>query len=55
MLASMRDIIGGHSRAYEQALEKARQVATEEMVVRAAAMKANAVIGVDINYEVFSE
>ena len=55
MLASMRDIIGGRSRAYEQALEKARQVATEEMVVRATAMKANAVIGVDIDYEVFGE
>jgi len=55
MLASMRDIIGGRSRAYEQALEKARQVATEEMVVRATTMKANAVIGVDIDYEVFGE
>jgi uncharacterized protein YbjQ (UPF0145 family) len=55
MLASMTDIIGGRSRAYEQALEKARQVATEEMVARATAMKANAVIGVDIDYEVFGE
>ena len=48
-------IVGGRSRAYEQALEKAREVATEEMVVRATAMKANAVIGVDIDYEVFGE
>ena len=55
MLASMTDIIGGRSRAYEQALEKARQVATEEMVGKATAMKANAVIGVDIDYEVFGE
>ncbi|MDB4677896.1 heavy metal-binding domain-containing protein [Synechococcus sp. AH-551-A21] len=55
MLASMRDIIGGRSRAYEQALEKARQVATDEMVERATIMKANAVIGVDIDYEVFGE
>tara|TARA_Y100000385_G_scaffold221110_1_gene230731 strand:- start:322 stop:675 length:354 start_codon:yes stop_codon:yes gene_type:complete len=54
-LASMRDIIGGRSRAYEQALEKARQVDTEEMLVRASGMKANAVIGVDIDYEVFGE
>ena len=38
-----------------QALEKARQFATEEMVARATAMKANAVIGVDIYYEVFGE
>ena len=55
MLASMRDIIGGRSHADEQALEKARQVATEEMVFRATAMKANAVIGVEIDYEVFGE
>ena len=55
MLVSMRDIIGVRSRAYEQALEKARQVATEEMAVRATAMKANAVIGIDIDYEVFGE
>ena len=55
MLASMRDIIGGRSRAYEQALEKARQVATDEMVERATTMIANAVIGVDIDYEVFGE
>lgn len=55
MLASMTDIIGGRSRAYMQALEKARQFATEEMVARATAMKANAVIGVDIYYEVFGE
>ena len=55
MLASMRDIIGGRSHADEQALEKARQVATEEMVFRATAMKANAVIGVDIDYEVLGE
>lgn len=51
----MTDIIGGRSRAYMQALEKARQFATEEMVARATAMKANAVIGVDIYYEVFGE
>ena len=55
MLASMRDIIGGRSRAYEQALEKARQVATEEIIERATAINANAVIGVDIDYEVFGE
>ena len=55
MLASKRGIIDGHSHAYEQALEKARQVATEEMIVRTTAMTANAVIGVDIDYEVFGE
>ena len=52
MLASMRNIIGGRSRAHEQALEKSRQVATDEIVERATTMKANAVIKVDIDYEV---
>ena len=55
MLERSRDIIGGRSREYEQALEKAWQVATNEMVDRAATMKANAVIGVDIDYEVLEE
>ena len=55
MIATMRDIIGGRSRAYKQALEKMRQAATEEMVIRAMAIKANAVIEVNIDYEVFGE
>lgn len=55
LLASMRDMIGGRSRAYEEALDTARQAATEEMVVRAKNMKANAIIGVDLDYEVFGE
>ena len=52
MLASMRDIVGGRSKAYEEALAKARQAATDEMVNRAVSMNANAVIGVDLDYEV---
>lgn len=55
LLASMRDIVGGRSRAYEEALEKARQAATEEMIKRALGMNANAVIGVDLDYEVFGD
>ena len=55
MIATMRDIIGGRSRAYKQALEKMRQAATEEMVIRAMAIKANAVMEVNIDYEVFGE
>ena len=55
LLASMRDIVGCRSRAYEEALEKARHAATEEMISRAIALNANAVIGVDLDYEVFGE
>ena len=52
MRASMRDIVGGRSKAYEEALAKARLAATDEMVKRAVSMNANAVIGVDLDYEV---
>ena len=52
MLASMRDIAGGRSKAYEEALAKARLAATDEMVKRAVSMNANVVIGVDLDYEV---
>ena len=55
MLASMRDIVGGRSKAYEEALEKARNAATEEMIRRAVAMNANAVLAVDLDYEVFGD
>ena len=55
LLSSMRDIVGGRSKAYEEALEKTRHAATEEMISRAIALKANAVIGVDLDYEVFGE
>ncbi len=55
MLASMRDIVGGRSKAYEEALEKARHAATEEMIRRAVSMNANAVLGVDLDYEVFGD
>lgn len=49
--AGIRDIVGGRSAAYEDELRKAREIATEEMESRARAMGANAVIGVDIDYE----
>ena len=51
LFASIRDIVGGRSGAYEKELSKARGIAIEEMTVEAAALGANAVIGVDIDYE----
>lgn len=54
-LAGIRDIVGGRSGAYEEVLEDARQKAIAEMRARAAKIGANAVIGVDIDYEVIGK
>ncbi len=54
-MAGIRDIVGGRSAAYEEVLEDARQKAISEMRVRAAKIGANAVIGVDIDYEVIGK
>lgn len=51
LFASIRDIVGGRSGAYEKELNNARAIAIEEMSEEAAALGANAVIGVDIDYE----
>jgi len=50
--ASISNIFGGRSGSYEEELVQARQNALREMEQRAAAMGANAVVGVDIDYEV---
>lgn len=52
LLASVRDIVGGRSNSYEQELSKARENAMRELEKRAEKMGANAVVGVDIDYEV---
>jgi len=49
--ASLRDIFGGRSSAYESVLIEARDKSLNEMMERAAKKGANAVIGVDIDYE----
>ncbi len=54
IFASIRDIVGGRSEAYEQELRKAKQIAIEEMCAQARAYGANAVIGVDLDYETIS-
>ncbi|TKJ36841.1 hypothetical protein CEE37_14750 [candidate division LCP-89 bacterium B3_LCP] len=51
-LAGVRDIVGGRSAAYEQELIRAKDIALQEIQERAAAMGANAVVGVDLDYEV---
>jgi len=49
--ASARDFFGGRSKSYEKELEKARTIAIEEMVHKAEGWGANAVVGVDLDYE----
>lgn len=49
--ASIRDIVGGRSAAYEKELAKAREIAFEEMSQKASEMGANAIVGIDIDYE----
>ena len=55
LFAGIRDIVGGRSAAYEEELSRARQIALDEMEQRAAAMGGNAVIGVDLDYEVIRQ
>ncbi|HVS19561.1 MAG TPA: heavy metal-binding domain-containing protein [Planctomycetota bacterium] len=52
IFAGIRDIVGGRSAAYEEELGKARQIALDEMGQRAGERGGNAVVGVDIDYEV---
>jgi uncharacterized protein YbjQ (UPF0145 family) len=49
--AGIRDIVGGRSAAYEGELRKAREIALSEARDAAAGMGANAIVGVDIDYE----
>ena len=50
--ASFRNMFGGRSAGYEEELMKAREEALAEMEERASRMGANAIVGVDIDYEV---
>lgn len=54
LFAGIRDIVGGRSAAYEQELGKARKTALAEMEGRAGALGANAIVGVDLDYEVIN-
>ena len=54
-MGGLRDIVGGRSGTYENELADARDKAVEEMLNRAKKMGANAVVGVDVDYEVLGE
>ena len=51
LFAGIRDIVGGRSATYERELRRARDIAIEEMKVAATEKGANAVVGVDLDYE----
>ncbi|KRS17994.1 heavy metal-binding domain-containing protein [Roseovarius indicus] len=55
VFASITDIVGGRSGAYESKLQDARDTAMNELEARAAALGANAVVGVDLDYEVVGQ
>lgn len=55
MLAAVRDVVGGQAGAYEKVLKDARDVALGEMTDEAASLGANAVVGVDLDYEVLGD
>ena len=55
IFASLRDFFGGRSGAYEEVLQRARKEALAEMEAEATKLGGNAVIGVDIDYEVLGK
>ena len=50
-MASIRDVIGGRSGSYEKVLAEAKDTSLQEMMQRAERMGANAIVGIDIDYE----
>ena len=55
LFAGLRDIIGGRSAAYEKELSKARDLAFQEIEDAAQRLGANAIVGLDIDYEVLGK
>ncbi|GKV54990.1 UPF0145 protein [Sporosarcina sp. NCCP-2222] len=55
LFASVTDIVGGRSAAYEDKLAEGRQIALNEMEERARKLGANAIIGIDLDFETVRE
>ena len=55
ILASFTDIVGGRSAEYEEEVRKARTIALEEMAAEGERKGANAIVGVDLDYEVIRQ
>lgn len=52
LFASVRDVVGGRAGSYEKLLQEAKQTALDDMAERARALGADAVVAVDLDYEV---
>lgn len=52
LFAGIRDLVGGRSATYEKELQRAREIALEELEQWAYELGANAVVGIDLDYEV---
>jgi uncharacterized protein YbjQ (UPF0145 family) len=55
LFAGIRDLVGGRSATYEKELQRARDVALRELEERAMSLGANAVVGIDLDYEVLGQ
>ncbi|SFH46034.1 Uncharacterized conserved protein YbjQ, UPF0145 family [Nitrosospira sp. Nsp14] len=55
LFAGIRDLVGGRSATYEKELQRARDIALEELRQRAQDLGANAVVGIDIDYEIMGK
>jgi uncharacterized protein YbjQ (UPF0145 family) len=55
LFAGVRDLVGGRSATYERELQRAREIALQELQDRAKELGANAVVGIDLDYEVLGQ
>jgi uncharacterized protein YbjQ (UPF0145 family) len=55
LFAGIRDLVGGRSATYERELQRARDIALQELEQRARDLGANAVVGIDLDYEVLGQ
>ncbi len=55
IFGAIRDIVGGRSAAYEKEMGRAREIAFDEMQAKASELGANAIVGIDIDYEVVGQ
>jgi len=55
LFAGIRDLVGGRSGTYERELQRAREIALAELQERAQELGANAVVGIDLDYEVLGQ
>jgi uncharacterized protein YbjQ (UPF0145 family) len=49
--SGIRDIVGGRSGSYEKVVQQAREIAMNDLIARAEALGANAIVGLDVDYE----